>query len=328
MSNLESELSVGLEAVAVATKFAEKVRAAADDRNNMIKSDCSPVTMADFGVQAIVHRYLANHFPTDPIVAEEDSQELAENTELLDRIEAGLNEVDDPWGRDEIMHHLELGGHSGGPAGRFWTLDPIDGTKGFIRGDQYAIALALIENGRPILGILGCPHLEMALAAGGDSRRGWIFAAGDGEPFAKSVADQVKQPIRVSGVTDTAGIRLCESFESGHSSHGTSAIIAKELGVHLDPLRMDSQAKYAGVAAGMADTYLRLPTRKEYREKIWDHAAGVYILEKAGGKVSDVLGQDLDFSQGRTLANNRGVIAATAGVHAEVVEKVKPHFAE
>ena len=89
---------------------------------------------------------------------------------------------------------------------------------------------------------------------------------------------------------------------------------------------MDSQAKYAAVATGMADAYLRLPTRKDYQEKIWDHAAGAFVLEQAGGKISDVFGKELDFSQGRTLKNNRGVIATAAGVHAQIIEKVKPHF--
>jgi 3'(2'), 5'-bisphosphate nucleotidase len=58
---------------------------------------------------------------------------------------------------------------------RYWTLDPIDGTKGFLRGDQYAIALALVEHGEVVLGVLGCPNLPNP-----DGSRGAIFAAGDG----------------------------------------------------------------------------------------------------------------------------------------------------
>ena len=157
-------------------------------------------------------------------------------------------------------------------------------------------------------------------------RRGWIFAAENGEPFAKSIRDGAVQPIKASRVVETPHVRLCESFESGHSSHGTSSKVAEELGVHLEPLRMDSQAKYAAVASGMADAYLRLPTRPDYREKIWDHAAGAFILEQAGGRVSDVLGNNLDFSKGRTLKNNRGVVATARGVHQEVVDVVSPYF--
>ena len=73
-------------------------------------------------------------------------------------------------------------------------------------------------------------------------------------------------------------------------------------------MRLDSQAKYAVVARGEAEAYLRLPTRADYREKIWDHAAGVLIVEEAGGTVTDITGRPLEFTHGRDLAANRGVI--------------------
>ena len=59
--------------------------------------------------------------------------------------------------------------------GRYWTLDPIDGTKGFLRGDQYAVALGLIDDGEVILGVLGCPNLPNS-----DGSRGAIFSAVEG----------------------------------------------------------------------------------------------------------------------------------------------------
>ena len=58
---------------------------------------------------------------------------------------------------NEILDNIDHG--NGEPADLFWTLDPIDGTKGFLRGDQYAVALALIKEGKPVLGVLGCPNL-------------------------------------------------------------------------------------------------------------------------------------------------------------------------
>ncbi len=78
---------------------------------------------------------------------------------------------------------------------------------------------------------------------------------------------------------------------------------------------MDSQAKYAVVARGEADIYMRLPTRADYEEKIWDHAAGVLILLEAGGAVSDIDGVDLDFTRGRTLSANRGILATNGRLH-------------
>jgi 3'(2'), 5'-bisphosphate nucleotidase len=85
---------------------------------------------------------------------------------------------------------------------------------------------------------------------------------------------------------------------------------------------MDSQCKYAAVARGEADIYLRLPTRKDYQEKIWDHAAGWLVVTEAGGRVTDVGGKPLDFTKGRTLRDNRGVVATNGPLHDRVVRVV------
>lgn len=85
---------------------------------------------------------------------------------------------------------------------------------------------------------------------------------------------------------------------------------------------MDSQAKYASIARGAGDIYLRLPTSKTYQEKIWDHAAGDLIVREAGGVVTDAEGKRLDFGLGRTLRDNKGVVAAPAAVHGMVLEAV------
>ena len=98
-----------------------------------------------------------------------------------------------------------------------------------------------------------------------------------------------------------------------------SAAMAQRLGITKEPVRLDSQAKYAVVARGEADVYLRLPASRGYREKIWDHAAGVLIMEEAGGRVTDVMGKPLEFTHGRQLEKNRGVIASNGLLHEQVV---------
>ena len=74
--------------------------------------------------------------------------------------------------------------------------------------------------------------------------------------------------------------------------------------------------------------YLRLPVRKDYEEKIWDHAAGDVIVREAGGQVTDTQGGRLDFGRGRTLAANRGVVAAPAAVHGQVLKAVQEVLAK
>jgi 3'(2'), 5'-bisphosphate nucleotidase len=88
---------------------------------------------------------------------------------------------------------------------------------------------------------------------------------------------------------------------------------------------MDSQAKYALLAAGCGEAMLRLPPddNRSYQEKIWDQAAGALILEEAGGRISDLDGKPLDFSHGRTLARNRGVLASNGHLHAALLEGLR-----
>jgi 3'(2'), 5'-bisphosphate nucleotidase len=80
---------------------------------------------------------------------------------------------------------------------------------------------------------------------------------------------------------------------------------------------MDSQAKYAVLAAGAGDLLLRLlsPKQPNYREKIWDQAAGSLVVEEAGGRISDLDGHPLDFTTGRSLSHNRGVVASNGYLH-------------
>ncbi|NES00990.1 MAG: 3'(2'),5'-bisphosphate nucleotidase, partial [Symploca sp. SIO1B1] len=96
-------------------------------------------------------------------------------------------------------------------------------------------------------------------------------------------------------------------------------------GITTDSLRMDSQAKYGAVASGQAALYLRLPSPKtpNYREKIWDHAAGTIIVEEAGGRVTDMYGQPLNFSLGAKLVDNQGVIVSNGAIHETVLAALR-----
>ena len=119
-----------------------------------------------------------------------------------------------------------------------------------------------------------------------------------------------------------AAMRVCESVEAGHSRLDDTARIVQHLGAGGHPARLDSQCKYAVVARGQADAYLRLPTQRSYVEKIWDHAAGAIVATEAGAVVTDILGQALDFSRGTGLTANRGVVCAAPGYHAALLAAI------
>ncbi len=312
----EKEITTALEATREASLLCGKVQAALGDGVRE-KPDRSPVTVADFGSQALVCRRLEAGFPGDPVIAEEDSAALRENENagLADRVQKEVEAIVPGASAGEIFGWIDHGA-AREFSDRFWTLDPIDGTKGFLRGEQYAIALALVAEGKVAAGVLGCPNLGPG---------GSLFVAVRGEgTFVSSLNPAGRfRRIRVSDTADPARSRFVESVESGHSSHSDSARIAHELGIALPPVRMDSQAKYGALARGDADLYLRLPTRPDYVERIWDHAAGSIVIEEAGGKVTDITGSPLEFHHGVGLEANKGIVATNGLLHRTVLNALR-----
>jgi len=174
-----------------------------------------------------------------------------------------------------------------------------------------------------MLGVLGCPFLSDSLSGASAAPRGKLFyALRGGGAWCQSVSRGTPEPVRVSRRADPAEAVFCESFESGHTAQGRAAAICAALGTAAAPARLDSQCKYAVTARGEADVYMRLPTRADYEEKIWDHAAGVLIVEEAGGRVSDIHGHPLDFTQGRTLRRNKGVLVTNGLLHDAVLAAI------
>ena len=324
--DITHELKVAITAVRLASTVTQTVQANLVTEDTLQKKDRSPVTVADFASQAVICKALAEAFPDDPIVGEEDAQELREpgNATLLDSVVSHVAKAQAGASQDDVLSWIDRGGATPDAATkRYWTLDPIDGTKGFLRAEQYAIALALIEDGKVVLGVLGCPNLPQA--ADGRGSQGVLMAATLGQGAVSlplNAASFEGTPIRVSDIQDTAHARFCESVESGHSNQSDSANVAQTLGITAEPVRMDSQAKYAAVGRGQASIYLRLPTSADYREKIWDHAAGSIVVQEAGGTVTDAFGKPLDFTLGRKLENNRGIIATNGHIHDPVVTAV------
>jgi len=326
----EAERRVAVQAVEKASLLCRTVQANLVSDASMSKKDKSPVTVADFGAQAVVTHELLAAFPDLPMVGEEDAAELRDpaNAALTAKVVSNVNEIIPDLGEAQILDLIDHGTYEGGGRGRHWTLDPIDGTKGFLRLDQYAVALALIEDGEVVLGVLGCPNLPHD-AEQPEGEKGCLFVAVKGQGSTmRTLGSAEERPISVTDLQDPAKARFCESVEAAHSSQSDAAQVAERLGITKAPFRIDSQCKYAAVGRGDASIYLRLPTRKGYEEKIWDHAAGAMVIREAGGRVTDVRGNDLDFSLGRTLKNNLGVIVTNGHVHDRVVAAVREVIGE
>jgi 3'(2'), 5'-bisphosphate nucleotidase len=330
VGGFDRERGVAAAAVAAAAKLTVAVRAERVDLGTLAKADRSPVTIADFGSQALICQRLRAAFPVDPIVGEEDAEALRtpNGAATLAAVTGQVRRLLPDASPDDVCDWIDAGG--GVVGRRFWTLDPIDGTKGFLRNDQYAIALALVVDGRVEVAALACPALPLGADQPG-SLAGTLFVAVRGQgatmaPLAGRASGGFDDcgdgvPIHVARAATGAALRFAESVEPAHSDQHRHAFLARAIGISAPPLRMDSQAKYGALARGDAALYLRLPSPRtpDYREKIWDHAAGSLIVEEAGGRVTDAAGRPLDFAGGRAMTGNRGVVVSNGELHERVL---------
>ncbi|XP_009385075.3 3',5'-bisphosphate nucleotidase AHL [Musa acuminata AAA Group] len=364
------ELDVAVRVVQMACSLCQRVQSGLVGRHReqiTSKDDDSPVTVADWGVQAVVSWLLSECFGNEnaSIVAEEDAYTLSRKdaTTLLESVISVVNEClseapkyglegpSKPLGAQEILDAIRNCNSSGGSKGKFWVLDPVDGTLGFVRGDQYAIALALIVDGEVVLGVLGCPNYPMrkewlnyhqryyrlmtmlSPPAHGSWHKGCVMYARKGsgvawmQPLVHDFAEfdwqSSSRIIRVSSITDPAFATFCEPVEKANSSHSFTAGLAHSVGLRKQPLRVYSMVKYAAIARGDAEIFMKF-ARAGYKEKIWDHAAGLVIIQEAGGVVTDARGCPLDFSKGLYLEGlDRGIIACSGPLlHEKIIKAV------
>ena len=286
------------------------------------KRDATPLTVADLAVQAVVAHALERAFPGEPLIAEEDASALSGDAgpELIEQTLQFVRSLLPALTRAELERLLNTG--AGSPAERFWTLDPIDGTEGFLRGGHYVVSLALIEDYRPTVAILGCPTLDCAGWVG--HARGLVMVARrECGTWASPMGTAEFEPVRVSDIRSLHDARILRSFAESHINADLTRELTRAAGIEHPPILMDSQAKHVTIAAGHADLLVRIPSRVDYREYIWDHAAGALAIEEAGGRLTDLDGHSLDFHTGRRFQRNRGIVAANQHLHPLALDVIR-----
>jgi 3'(2'), 5'-bisphosphate nucleotidase len=298
------------------------------DARFQTKGDASPVTVADFAVQAVVARRLAAAVPGLTLVAEEDSHSLRGDAggdmlaDVLDQVRQSTPQAT----ADDVCEWIDLGG--GDPGADFWTLDPVDGTKGFRRGRQFAVALARIRHGEIVLAGLACPALALAVETL-SARPGVVAVAARGEgAWARAIHGGPWARLRVSQVKAASDSRGLRSVEGAHTDEAWLGRLLTALQVERPLERMDSQAKALVVAAGQADWIFRLvpASNRAHREWIWDQAAGSLVVEEAGGRVTDLEGGRLDFGAGRRLERNLGALTTNGLLHDAALAALRDTF--
>jgi HAL2 family 3'(2'),5'-bisphosphate nucleotidase len=314
------ELSPIFEAVRQAAHLCYEVQ-----QRHIVRSDkagSEPVTIADYGSQAIICRALWEHYPDDGVMSEEWGDQFMTLVEPEQRQEI-TNLVGEILGisitEDNLRSWLDHGANKETP--RMWIVDPIDGTKGFLAQRHFVNAVGILQDRQPVAGVLGAPAYP-----GGPK----LLYAIDGTAFMQPLDGSAPpQTIQVSERSDPVTLKALESVEKSHVGHGRLARVRELMGMDGATVeRADSQEKYGRVAAGDADFYLRLPRHGNTRpHSIWDHAPGAALVQAAGGRVTDVDGSPLDFSEGTSL-KNYGVIATNGRFHDLAVEAVQTLLAE
>ena len=221
------------------------------------KADESPVTEADQRGEKLILAALAERFPDIPVISEEDASE---------------------FGTPDAI----------GP--RFFLVDPLDGTKAFVRGDpHFTVNIGLIEHGRPVAGAVCAPP----------SGECWYTAGGQTLKRAPGVAPH---PVRVRPWPKDAAIALI----SHTMKPETADKLAAEYGFHLRQ-PMDSSIKLCKIAEGSADIYPRHGPTME-----WDTAAGQAVLEAAGGRFTTPEGQPFLYGKAQDGFRNGWFVARGA----------------
>ncbi|KAH0940264.1 hypothetical protein HID58_007725, partial [Brassica napus] len=341
----EKELGAAKKAVSLAARLSQGVQKTLLQSEVWTKSDKTPVTAADYGSQAVVSLVLERELKpaTLSLVAEEvDTRDLRKkgSEEFLEDITKLVRDTlasDESYAgssitTEDVLNAIDCGKSQGGSSGCHWVLDPIDGTRGFVRGEQYAVGLALLVEGKVVVGVMACPNLPLSSAVVEKDDKscqdnvGCLFfaATGSGAYVQPLNGNSPPQEVRVSSNENLEEAKFLESYHMPIPLHSS---IAKKLGITALPVRIDSQAKYAAVSRGDAEMYLRF-TLVGYREWIWDHAAGSIITTEAGGVVCDAEGIPLDFSKGKRLDHNRGIIVTTKKLKPLILKAVRESMEE
>jgi len=302
MLRFKKELKIAVELVRKATEITEWFREKGFE--SFLKSDQSPVTIADFASQIYIVSKLNDYFPDDEIIAEE------ENIGYIDlKAENLIKQCFDELGVEKLKLIKENIAYRGKSSKRQWTVDPIDGTAGYQEGLSYAVGIGLMINSLPKICAIGVPNYnEKSLA---------IFSAEEGQRAQVSYDNKSLKPIQVSQREDIKNIRLCHSL---HYDKPWVLNFAQNIGIR-NFIQIDSMAKFCMVADGSADLYIKpLDAAHSFT---WDFVPGDLIVREAGGDITDLNGKRLKFKKEKCLWTAPGIIASNGIIQKKIIELIK-----
>ncbi|XP_049381926.1 putative PAP-specific phosphatase, mitochondrial isoform X2 [Solanum stenotomum] len=312
-----SELEAAVDVVERACRLCVDVKKSlfSSDGRILEKNDQTPVTIADFGVQALVSLEMNRLFPSIPLVAEEDSAFLRSNNLVGSVVDVVKDKatLGDEVTEDNILKAIDRGGKDAyvfapEPA-TYWILDPIDGTRGFVKGSEalYVVGLALVVEGKIVLGVMGCPNWHedcsdnsiIGVQENQSSRSGIIMVSHVGcGTWTKRLSDILTNEsphtwtrcsVDSCQMVQGARVTIPESQTwkslplSGLFDAKTDSENIGEGNILLLSACCGSLCKYLMVASGRASVYIQ-GKKATSIIKVWDHAVGIICVHEAGGK--------------------------------------------
>ncbi|KAI0006486.1 carbohydrate phosphatase [Xylariaceae sp. FL0662B] len=342
------EFQVAIGAIQSAAKLSQAV-ISIEDKGVIEKDDLSPVTVADFAIQALLTATIHHAFPNDKFVGEESSADLKSNPALLDRVWKLLRRLESdeaeslcklPVSSEQMCEMIDWCGFGepGGPsAGRVWVFDPIDGTKTFVQRQAYAINVALLEGGKQVLSIVGCPTIPVDAKPPvtndtiDPTGRGSIAFAARGygtyvRPLIGSLNEvQIHKINPISEILESKDFRPVSCYNMLDSGvDDVHKLVMDKLGIQSRGCDLLAWVlRWVTLGLGLADMTIWVYKQRSRTGKIWDHAGAMLLFEEMGGKITDIDGKDIDLSVGRKMTANHGFVAAPRAMHNTVLTLVQ-----
>ncbi|MFX1554859.1 MAG: 3'(2'),5'-bisphosphate nucleotidase CysQ [Promethearchaeota archaeon] len=296
--NEESELAISL------VKKAHKIPEWFKEKGfkSFEKRDQSPVTLADLATQIYIVDNLRAKFPEDHILAEEEGSLIDINSEKL------IYECFDDL-KIKVGEIKETINYRGRFSKREWTVDPIDGTQGYVEGLSYAVGIGLMVESDPKISAISVPNYnEEGLGVFSAVKNIGVYASYGGKEF---------KEIKVSNQDSLKDAVLCHSL---HYDKPWVLEFAKKVGINK-LIRIDSMLKFCKIADGSADLYIKPIDRKHSFS--WDFLPGYLIVTEAGGKVTDSSNRPIWFKSDTLMWSEPAVIASNGVIHDKVIDHLK-----
>ena len=183
-----------------------------------------------------------------------------------------------------------------------WIVDPLDGTSDFIdKTGEFTIMIALIKNKKPILGVIGWPTEET------------LFVAQEG----KGAFRYSNKEWRKIVVTNIKELSKCRAVGSRHHLSNKEKLFIKKLGIS-DFASIGSSLKVGMISSGEAEVYITTTNKM----KEWDSAASYCIISEAGGKMTDMMGNDITYNN-KDVYHQNGILVTNRLIHDNIVEEFK-----